>query len=106
MRSQPDDRSARCGARRPARFPVPCGLNLRLPLDRAADRRHLDRRPAAGAGDLHHGVEQLARRVRLDGASRVVETATILEPELAVVAEEIRRAYRAIRLGDLLRLIP
>ncbi len=96
-RSSADGRR-RYGRRRGARHAL-------LPLDRAADRRMLDRRRRAGARDRHHRVEQLARRRRVGRASRRVEPAAVGELQVAVEAEEIRRADGAVGARDVLRLV-
>jgi hypothetical protein len=69
---------------------------------------HLIEQPMLGfwiAGDRLHRVEQLARRVVTGFLAGTVETAAVAQLQSRVVAEEVRRADRAICTRNLLRLV-
>ena len=65
----------------------------------------LDRGCRAGARNRHHRVEEFAARRRIARAARRVEPTAIGEAEIAVEAEEIRRAYGAVGSCDVLRFV-
>src|SRR5437870_11989111 len=79
---------------------------LAPPLDRAADARRLLRGPAPGARDLKHGRIELPRCVGLGRTPGIVQAAAILKLEGGVETEEVRRAYRAVRLRDRVGFVP
>src|SRR5919201_5254358 len=82
-----------------------CPLFLAPPLDRAADGRMLLLRPGARVGNLHHGVEELAPRIRHRLAPRRVEPAVVLELQRSVESIEFGRAHHAIGARYVLRLV-
>src|SRR5271166_6889951 len=76
------------------------------PLDRAANGGDLVRRRLASRGDGAHGLEELAARAgRGRRGAAFVEAAAIFELEVAVVAEEIGRAQRAIGARNVLGFV-
>ncbi len=75
------------------------------PLDRAADRMILIDRRAAGASDLRHRLEQLASRRRIRRASRRIEPSAVRECQIAIEAEELRRAHGVVGARDVLRFV-
>src|SRR5712692_6890242 len=77
---------------------------IRLPLDRAAHRRHKGRGRLLAGQDR---VEDLAHHLRLHVLRflRVVELPAVPQFPGGVEHEEVRRAHRTVRLRDLLAFV-
>src|SRR5690606_577461 len=81
-------------------------MSFPFPLDRAAHAGNLPGRTALGRGDFLHRLEQVAPHALGRGfLARFVEAATVLQFEITIEAEEVRRAYRAIGLRHRLRFV-
>src|SRR5690348_13240081 len=81
-------------------------LRSNLPFDRASHACNLLCRAASGIGNLHHCLEQLPARVGHRAGARSIETSAILQFQLGIEAEEIRRTHCVICACDLLALVP
>src|SRR5690606_32926323 len=93
----PWERTARSAARISAASACPLRFVPRLPLDVAADARHLlPRRAAPLEHRVRRGAQVLSRGRSPRARPRLVELAAVREPEVAVVEEEVRRARRAV----------
>jgi hypothetical protein len=76
------------------------------PLDRATDAGNLLLRTAAGFSDHPHRFDQLASGIRwCRQATAGIEAAAVLEFEVSVETEEVRRANGAIGTRDALRRV-
>src|SRR6185436_14800901 len=89
-------------AQRPRRWYATRSL---APLDRAPDRGDLVPGSVAGARNTQHRLVEIAARVRHGARPGSVQPAAVLQPELRVEPEKIRRALGAVGFCDRLRFV-
>src|SRR5574340_1108614 len=81
-------------------------MSFPFPFNRAAHAGNLFGRPVLGGGDYLHRLEQIATNALGRGLlARFVETAAILQREIAIEAEKVGRAHRTVSRRYLLRLV-
>jgi hypothetical protein len=81
-------------------------LNQCAPLDRATDAGVCSRGPLSGLGDHAHRFHQFASGIRgCRQATAGIETAAVLQFELVVETEEVRRANGRVAARDVLRRV-